>query len=146
MSTEIDDLINEITTKTGVALAKNDPVLILFHANRHLLNESFKRQEEMVRQFNSSVQEAQQQWVAESKQQSEKVVNVAIQAAINEMDKLAEKRTTKLAENLAEILAPALNKLQADINKANRVAVLNVVSAGLTLAAVVIGLPILAFF
>lgn len=146
MSTEIEDLINEIATKTGVALAKNDPILILFHANRHLLGESFKRQEEMVRQFNSSVQEAQQQWVAESKLQSEKVVNVAIQAAIYEMDKLAEKRTTKLAENLATILAPALNKLQSDINKANRVAMLNVVSAGLTLAAVVVGVSILAFF
>jgi len=146
MSTEIEDLINEIATKTGVALAKNDPILILFHANRHLLGESFKSQEEMVRQFNSSVQEAQQQWVAESKLQSEKVVNVAIQAAIYEMDKLAEKRTTKLAENLATILAPALNKLQSDINKANRVAMLNVVSAGLTLAAVVVGVSILAFF
>lgn len=146
MNTDIDNLINEIATKTGVALSKNDPILILFHANRHLLSESFKSQEEMVRQFNSSVQEAQQQWVAESKQQSEKVVNVAIQAAIYEMDKLAEKRTTKLAENLATILAPALNKLQSDINKANRVAMLNVVSAGLTLAAVIVGVSILAFF
>lgn len=138
MSNGTEELIRSIAEKTGVMLTKNDPILLLFHANMHLLSEQTQEQENMLRQFASTLQESQQLWNEEAKKQSSKAITAAIQAAVNEMDKLAEQRTNKVTEGIAEILKPTIQKFSADVNRSNMVGMLNIAASGLTLAAVAI--------
>ena len=52
--TEVEELIKEIATKHGIAVGRDDPILILQTINNRLMQDSQKAQQEMLDLFKSN--------------------------------------------------------------------------------------------
>lgn len=131
---QIENLIREIAVRNGVAVKKDDPIMIVYTMNNQLLEEGRKSQQEALAAFKSEIELIAHQWEQEATKKSEKILNAALSASKNAMN-----------EHLAEGARRANSAITADIQKLNKqaeaiakgartTAIINLASA-LTLAA-----------
>ena len=85
MSANIDNLIKTIAVKHGVAVGRDDPIMIL-----HTLNEELRNANEAAMQalFNRQKEELEamaKRWADDSKNRAEKILNAALAASTQTM-------------------------------------------------------------
>jgi Transcriptional activator TraM len=81
MSDKMNEVIQDVAVKHGVALGKDDPILILQTMNERLLEENRKAQKEMLAQFKEEMENISSQWKVDAKEKSEKVLNSALNSS-----------------------------------------------------------------
>lgn len=85
MNEPIDTLIKEIAVKHGVALGRDDPVLILHTMNETLLRESADKQEALFKGLKEELELQAKRWNEETKARAERVLNAALSATKDAM-------------------------------------------------------------
>jgi phage-related tail protein len=136
MSANIDNLIKTIAVKHGVAVGRDDPILIL-----HTLNEELRNANEAAMQalFNRQKEELEamaKRWADDSKDRAEKILNAALAASTQTMRESMEEGVAGGAvESLHQEVRGALGQAGKHIAQARRVALLSMVAAALALAA-----------
>ena len=118
MNTKIDDTIKEIALKHGVALGKDDPILILQTINDRLMQESTDAQQANLNDFKSELEVMLDMWSKEAKNKAERTLNAAIIASkqsitesINENAKItAEIVNREVVKSIEHHLKPAINE------------------------------------
>jgi hypothetical protein len=89
MSTPVEELIREIATTHGIAVGRDDPIMILHTINSRLLTDSHKVQQELLRRFQEELEAGAKRWGDDSKVRAERVLNAALNASRQTMDEAA---------------------------------------------------------
>ena len=84
MSKEVE-LIKEIAAKHGIAVGRDDPIMILQTINARLMQDSQKAQQEMLDTFKSELEEMSHRWGIDAKGKAERILNASLAASKDAM-------------------------------------------------------------
>jgi multidrug efflux pump subunit AcrA (membrane-fusion protein) len=112
---EMNELIKEVAVKHGIAVGKNDPLMVLCTINQRLLQESSAAQAKLLNQFREEIEMISNRWSEDTKAKAEKIINAALAASRNELatgikegvKAASEKMIRDLAENRVESIRQA---------------------------------------
>ncbi len=73
-NSKIEAIIRTVAAKHGIALGRNDPILILYTLNELLIIDFARKQEELVQQFRMNLEEIADNWNSNMETKSAKYV------------------------------------------------------------------------
>ena len=100
---KIEELIREIAVKHGIAVGRDDPILILQTINMKLMQDSASAQQEILDAFKSELESIAHRWGDDAKGKAERTLNAALAASKDAMD-----RYTRIAAQAGAALVFAI--------------------------------------
>ncbi|CAD7741691.1 Protein TraM (plasmid) [Xanthomonas hydrangeae] len=136
MSDKIEDLIREIAVKHGIAVGRDDPILVLQTINASLMADSAAQQQEILDRFKEELEGIAHRWGEDAKGKAERILNAALAASKEGMAKVMKDSAASAADAIRrEVEEVVVNKVSAKIADARRLAVMNLIAGGMVLAA-----------
>ena len=133
--TEIDELIREIAVKHGIAVGRDDPILILQTLNKRLLEDGARLQEDMLNRFKEEIEALSSRWGDDAKSKAERVLNAALSASQKMMETTGREEMTGLVQSVKAEIEASLARTRKPLRAVQLTAILNIVAAAITLAA-----------
>jgi ElaB/YqjD/DUF883 family membrane-anchored ribosome-binding protein len=138
--TDVEELIQEIALKHGIAVGRDDPILILQTINKRLMEDSAKAQQEMLDHYKEELEALTKRWGDDAKAKAEKVLNAALVASRETMAKTAQEVGITIKQAVEREVEASLGKIREPVRHARHLVILNVIAAGITLAAAFVAL------
>ena len=138
MSDQIEELIREIAAKHGIAVARDDPILVLQTINNRLLQDSAAAQQAQLEQFKEELEDVSLRWKTDAKDKAERVVNAALAASKSAMDQILREGAQATSAMIRSELEGALATITDRAREARHTALLNLVASCLSIGAVII--------
>ena len=132
---KIEELIREISAKHGIAVGRDDPILVLQTINRMLMQDSAAAQQEILDRFKEELESIAHRWGEDAKGKAEKTLNAALAASKAAMTRVVQDGGKAAAEAVRREIEAVTAQLVAPIREARRVAMMNMVAAGLAVVA-----------
>jgi hypothetical protein len=142
-SDKIDFLIKEIASKHGVAVGRDDPIMILQTINEKLMQESSASQQEILNRFKEELEDIANRWGDDAKNKAERTLNAALTASREAMTKLMQEGTQLAVKKMRNEMTVLRQQLSAPIRTAKKVSIMNLVAASMTILAAVLSLWVL---
>jgi hypothetical protein len=118
---KIEEIIKEIAHKNGIAIGRDDPIMILHTINERLLRDTQRSQQAALDSFKSELELISHRWGQDAKDKAERILNAALQASKESMATSINEGTRQAVESakkeLAKASAPAVKAAQ-DVQKA----------------------------
>jgi len=140
MSTPVEELIREIATNHGIAVGRDDPIMILHTINKRLLMDSHNVQQELLRRFEENLEAATKRWGDESKARAERIVNAALDASRQTLDEAAAIGTKSAVDAVRKEMERGANVVTDRVNSLRWLVMVNVVASVVALGAAVLAL------
>lgn len=134
MADPVDELIREIAAKHGVAMGRDDPLLILYMMNARLAEENAEAQQAMLDRFKREFEALSARWNGEATEKAERVLNATVGASKN----LMREGANAAAASIRGEIDRALSEYAVSLRNARQVSILNLVASLITLLAVAI--------
>lgn len=128
---KIEELIREIAAKHGIAVGRDDPILILQTINMKLMQDSASAQQKILDAFKSELESIAHRWGDDAKGKAERTLNAALAASKDAMTRGMQEG----AKAAAEAVRREVEAVTAQIREAKRVAIMNMVAAGMAVFA-----------
>lgn len=132
---KIEEIIREIATKHGIAVARDDPILILQTINNHLLADSAKAQQVMLDHYKEELEGLALRWGTDAREKAERILNAALAASKDAMARSVEESSKSTAATVGAEIDSALARVAAQARNVRNTAILNVAAAVITMAA-----------
>ena len=132
MADPVDELIKEIAGKHGIAVGRDDPIMILQTINARLLEDSAKAQQAMLDRYKEELEALSARWSSDAKEKAERILNVSLDASRNAMREGAR----ETAASMRVEVDTALSRVDGALRQARVVGMLNVIASCVTLIAV----------
>jgi hypothetical protein len=139
-----DELIRDIAVKHGVAVGRDDPILILQTINAQLMEDSSRSQKHILNDYKEELEGVTLRWSADAKDKAERILNASLAASKEAMDNRLQESAKMTATVIQKEMEAALFQVNRTLVNAKQVAMLNLMAAALTLVAS--GAVILALF
>jgi hypothetical protein len=133
---QIESLIREIATKHGIAVGRDDPILILQTINNRLLQDGAKAQQDMLDQFKRELEAMAMRWSEDAKNKAERIVNASLNASKESMENMMAQGARDTIKTVRTEIDSSLNRINGPIRDAKKIAVLNVIAGSMTIIAV----------
>lgn len=134
-----DDLLKEIASKHGVALDREDPILIVQTMHARLLAESRSAQQAMLEDYRTTLEGLLERWSAETKTKAERIVTASLTASTDAMKKQMSDSASEAGNAIRQELTRSLDRVAGQVRAATRLGYVNLLAAVVTfLSAVVI--------
>jgi len=134
-----DDLLKEIASKHGVALDREDPILIVQTLHTRLLAESRSAQQAMLEDYRTTLEGLLDRWSAETTAKAERIVTASLTATTETMKTQMASHTTDLARAIRKEVTEVVETTETRLRRATTVGYVNLLAALLTfLSAVVV--------
>ena len=134
-----DDLLKEIASKHGVALDREDPILIVQTMHARLLVESTSAQQALLEDYRTTLEGLLERWSAETKTKAERIVTASLTASTETMKAQMATTTTDLARTIRKEVTDLLETTETRMRRATTVGYVNLLAALVTfLSAVVV--------
>ena len=133
--TEIDELIREIAAKHGIAVGRDDPILILQTLNKRLLEDGAKVQEDMLNRFKEEIEALSSRWGEDARSKAERVLNAALSASQKMMETTGREEMAGLVQSVKAEIEASLARTRKPLRSVQLIAIFNLVAAAITLAA-----------
>ena len=144
MTDKIEETIKEIAAKHGIAVGRDDPILILQTINDRLMQESTAAQQANLDAFKSELEEIAHRWGDDAKSKAEKTLNASLAASKEVMattiKKNAKATAVAVRQQVEQVIAQAF---KSSIREARRVSYMNLIAAGMIIFAAALTLWIL---
>jgi len=140
MDKRLEELIHEIAVKHGVAVARDDPILILQTINNRLLNDAAASQQEQLDKFKEEMEGVSHRWQHDAKEKSERILNFAVAASKEAVVQAMELGGSEAYEKLRAVLDAAADRAAAQARLARQSALINFASACLVLLTLLVHL------
>ena len=127
MSDKIEAIIKEIAAKHGIAVGRDDPILILQTINERLMQDSAAAQEE--------VESIAHRWGEDAKSKAERTLNAALAASKAAMMNGMQEGAKAAAESARREVDEAVGQLAGPIRDGRRIAVMNMIAGGMAVFA-----------
>jgi hypothetical protein len=135
MADGMDDIIAEVVARHGIAIGRDDPILVLHTINERLLKESAAAQRTLLDAYKEELEASASRWRTDATDRADRVMQAALAASKQTMSStLAEAAATTAASVRTEVDA-ALSRVAVRLQEARRIAILNLVAACITLLA-----------
>lgn len=137
---QIEEIIREIAAKHGVAVSRDDPILILQTINNRLLLDSAKAQQILLDKHKEELEAVALRWGNDAREKAERILNVSLTASKDMVNEVVAEagRTTTAA--IAVSIDTSLRGIGESIRDAHRIAILNVMAACITACAAAMAL------
>jgi hypothetical protein len=134
-----DELLKEIAAKHGVALDREDPILIVQTLHMRLLAESRHAQQALLEDYRTTLEAMLERWGTETKAKAERIVTASLTASTETMKAQMATHTTDVASAIRKEVTDVLGQTETRIRTATTIGYLNLFAALVTcLAAIVI--------
>jgi len=133
--TELEELIKEIAVKHGIAVGRDDPILILQTINKRLMQESQQAQQEMLDQFKSELEDISLRWSANAKDKAERILNASLNASKASIEQLLQAGTKEFVATIKSEVDASLSRMGRPIRDSYRISVMNILASCLTILA-----------
>lgn len=140
MPDQLEELIKEIAAKHGIAVSRDDPILILQTINNRLLQDGAKAQQAQFDQFKQEMEALSLRWGNDAKGKAERILNAALAAGKEAMWETLQEGSAKTVASFRTEMDGALAQVALSIRDVGRIGMLNVVTSCITLAAAAIAL------
>lgn len=140
MADQVEELIKEIAAKHGIAVSRDDPILVLQTINSRLMQDSLKAQQSQLDQYKEELEALNQRWSVDAKDKAERILNAALAAGKGAMDQGMQDAAKTLAAAVGSEIEAALARVADPVRDAQRVGLYNVAAACITLVAAAIAL------
>ncbi len=140
MADQVEELIKEIAVKHGIAVSRDDPILVLQTINNRLMQDSSKAQQEQLDRYKEELEALAHRWGLDAKDKAERVLNAALGASKAAMEQGLQEAAKTLATAVRTEVDTALARLSEPVKDARRLGLYNVVAACITLVAAAIAL------
>lgn len=127
MADKIEEIIKEIAARHGIAVGRDDPILMLHTINAELMRESTTAQQEILDHFKSELEEIAQRWGDDARNKAERTLSAALTAS---RDAMLETMQVG-GEQTAEIIRREIQALEMPMRVAKQVAIMNIVAGAL---------------
>ncbi|EJL9283288.1 conjugal transfer protein TraM [Salmonella enterica] len=136
MADKIEETIKEIAAKHGIAVGRDDPILILQTINDRLMQESTAAQQANLDAFKSELEEIAHRWGDDAKNKAERTLNAALTASKEAMAATIKENAKATAAAARQQVEEAIaQELKPSIREARRVSYMNLVAAGMVVFA-----------
>ena len=132
----LGELIKEIAAKHGIALGRDDPILILQTLNNRLLQDNQKAQQAMLDQYKEELETLSIRWSADTKEKAERILNLSLESSKVAMDQLMQAGTKELLLRFTSQVDESLNLMRYLIKNSQRIGTMNIIASCITLLAV----------
>ena len=112
MSDAIDTLIKDVAIEHGLALGHDDPLLILYTINKHLIQENQKAQEDLLNRYKQDIEELMTHWRHDMTDKAEQTLNAAVVASKELMTKTLEDGIALFQQQVETTLTQAQTELK----------------------------------
>ena len=134
-----EDLLKEIASKHGVALDRQDPILMVQTMHMRLLAESRHVQQAMLEDYRTTLEGLLERWGMETKTKAERIVTASLTATTETMKAEMATHTTDLASAIRKEVTVVMEETESRMRRATTVGYVNLLAAVVTfLSAVVI--------
>jgi hypothetical protein len=138
MSDPLEDLIREIAVKHGIAVARDDPILVLQTINNRLMQDSSKAQKLLLDEYKQELEMLALHWVTDAKDRADRTLTAALDAAKKEVQEIMEESAHAVAQAVVVEIDTSLTRLDVRLRESHKIVVWNAVAAAASFAAVAI--------
>jgi pullulanase/glycogen debranching enzyme len=135
MSDQLEELIREIAVKHGIAVARDDPILVLQTINNRLMQDSSKAQQALLDHYKQELEMLALKWGTDAKDKADRTLTAALDAAKKEMQGILDESAHAVARAVAIEIDAALVRLHMHVRDSKKIAVYNAVAAVATFGA-----------
>jgi hypothetical protein len=132
---KIDKAIQEIASVHGVAVSKDDPIMILHTMNERLISDSKAAQQELLDNFRSELEVIVAELSLQAKNHSDRILNTTITTSKNEMARVMEEQSNIIIERWKADLQAEFNEACKTMTTSRQTAILNIIASFITLIA-----------
>ena len=140
MTDLVEELIKEIAAKHGIAVSRDDPILILQTINTRLLQDSAKAQQVMLDQYKEELEALALRWGNDARDKSERILNASLMASKGAMAKVMQEGAREAAGVVRGEVDAALGRVAGAMRDARQIGALNVVASCITCLAAAVAL------
>jgi len=140
MGDQTEELLREIAAKHGLAVSRDDPILVLQTINSRLMHESAKAQQAQLDRFKEEMEALSQRWSMDARGKAERILDAALAAARETMDGAMQEGGAQAARAARREIDGALQQLAASVRAAHAVALLNIAAGCLAILAAAVAL------
>ena len=138
MADQVEELIREIAAKHGIAVSRDDPILVLQTINNRLLEDGAKAQQVQLEQFKQEMEALSLRWGNDARGKAERILNAALAASKAAMSEIMQEGAMTTVTCVRAEIVEALARATVSIRDARRIGMLNVVASCITLVAAAI--------
>ena len=132
----LGEMIKEIAAKHGIALGRDDPILILQTLNNRLLQDNQKAQQAMLNQYKEELEALSLRWSSDTKEKAERILNASLESSKVAMDQLMQAGTKELLLRFTSSIDESLILIGYLINDTKRIGAMNIIASCITVLAV----------
>lgn len=140
MDDPIDQLIRDIAAKHGVAVGRDDPILILQTINAHLLEDGQRAQRALLQTHKEELEAIAQRWGSDAKDKAERILTAGLAASKEAMTGIVEVGAAAAMASLRTEVVQAVGTIARTLEQSRDLARVNLVAAALTVVAAAIAL------
>jgi hypothetical protein len=135
MADPLDDLIAEVAARHGMAIGRDDPILVLQTINGRLLRESAAAQQALLDAYKTELEALASRWSTDAAERAERILHAALTGSKETMASALQEGAVTTAASVATEVDAALARVAGRLQDARRIAMLNLVAACMTLVA-----------
>ena len=140
MNDALENLIKEIAAKHGVAVGRDDPILILQTINARLLEDGAKAQRAMLQEHKEALEGIAQRWGIDAKDKAERILTASLTASKDAMARMMQDGAAATTAAVRGELDQALSGVARAVQQARDLGRVNLIAAAMTLLAAAIAL------
>jgi plasmid stabilization system protein ParE len=136
----IEALVKEIAAKHGIAVGRDDPIMILQTINERLMQDSAAAQQDALDRFKEELESIAHRWGEDARAKAERSLTTALAAGRAAMAKDMQAGAKAAALSARQEIDTALAQLADPIRDGRRIAILNLIAAGMAVFAAALAL------
>jgi hypothetical protein len=140
MPDKIEALLKEIAGKHGIAVGRDDPIMILQTINERLMQDSAAAQQETLDRFKEELESIARRWGEDARNKAERTLNAALSAGKDAMMKGMQEGAKAAAASARQEIDAAVEQLAGPIRDGRRFAVLIMIAGGMAVVAAALAL------
>jgi hypothetical protein len=135
MTDVVEDLIGEVARKHGIAIGRDDPILVLHTMNDRLVRESAAAQQVLMDALKQELEALASRWSMEATDRADRILQAALAGSQEAIASAMREEAVVTGASVRTEVERALAQVASRLQDARRIAVLNLAAACITLAA-----------
>lgn len=140
MSVDLEELMSEIAQKHGIAITRNDPIMIAYTLNQRLIEDQMKAQTSLLEDFKSENEALAYRWSEDTKEKSEKILTASLEASKKAMLNTMQENALVTANAVKKEVGIVSTRIDQQIKDLRSLAKINIGAAFVTLLAASVAL------
>jgi glutathione S-transferase len=135
MTDVVEELIGEVARKHGIAIGRDDPILVLHTMNDRLVRESAAAQQVLLDAYKQELEVLASRWSMEATDRADRILQAALAGSQEAIASAMREGASATGASVRTEVERALAQIAGRLQDARRIALLNLAAACITLAA-----------